>query len=374
MEKQEEQTFAGKCRTILNTEWQTVVNAFAAEESPHDPLPKDQADIREAIIESVNSGTKSYRYVLPTQLVAKLANPSLDCHSLQAAWGSPGAFDARTIAHKVIVPFDRANQRALGGAPEPYVNNPLRNPAITSQYRASQKDKPGWDLLCQVLDTVQQRGSAEFARQVFQQVLFEIQRRVQRMSIAYAVPNRVSFEGTMRLLQDYLATSSGGARVQAVAAALFRAIGAEFKLYEHVRTANITASDVSLDRVADIECLDKDEHIVLAVEVKDRTLTLSQLDDKLTGMRSRRISELLFLAQRGIEPAEKDTITQSVASEFSSGQNVYITDLEAFSKGVLMLLGEKGRATLLEQVGGVLDECQVAFQHRKAWADLLRKS
>ena len=73
-------------------------------------------------------------------------DPSRDAHSLQAGYDVADSFDARTIAHDVIVPFDRANQRVLGGSPEPYVNNPLRVPAVTAEYRSAQKHKDEWDL------------------------------------------------------------------------------------------------------------------------------------------------------------------------------------------------------------------------------------
>ncbi len=51
----------------------------------------------------------SYHYVLPTQLLAKCVDHRLDTHALQAGYDAAGAFDARTVAHGVIVPFDRAH-------------------------------------------------------------------------------------------------------------------------------------------------------------------------------------------------------------------------------------------------------------------------
>lgn len=99
----------------------------------------DDGALIESIHRAINSATKSYHYVLPTQLIAKLADPSLDCRCLQVARGGQGAFDARTIAHKVVVPFDQSNNNVLGGSPEPYVNNPLRVPEVSAQYRKLRK-------------------------------------------------------------------------------------------------------------------------------------------------------------------------------------------------------------------------------------------
>jgi hypothetical protein len=74
-----------------------------------------------------------------------------------------GSFDARTVAHQVIVPFDQANESVLGGAPEPYVNNPVRVPEVSARYRAPQKNKEDWDKLCELLNLVQQRNSKKFS-------------------------------------------------------------------------------------------------------------------------------------------------------------------------------------------------------------------
>src|SRR5690606_24687256 len=109
---------------------------------------------------SITGATKTYHYVLLTQLLAKVVQPDLDCRSVQAGnFPYPGAFDARTIAHKVVVPFDKDNQNVLGGSVEPYVNNPLRVPGILPEYRSQQKDKAGWDTLVRILERVEDAGN-----------------------------------------------------------------------------------------------------------------------------------------------------------------------------------------------------------------------
>src|SRR5690242_17846258 len=92
------------CATALEHAWAEVV-AYGSTGTLSDAL--SDSGLRDAIGRSVNSGTVTYRYVLPTQLLAKVADPSLDCRSVQVAAGVPGAFDARSLCHKVIVPFDR---------------------------------------------------------------------------------------------------------------------------------------------------------------------------------------------------------------------------------------------------------------------------
>ena len=80
---------------ILKAEWGKICS-LAESGKLRDWL--DESNLLKAVHASVNSSTKTYRYVLP-QILSKLADPSLDSHCLQALRGGQGAFDARTVAH-----------------------------------------------------------------------------------------------------------------------------------------------------------------------------------------------------------------------------------------------------------------------------------
>ena len=363
--------FIEGCKAHLDQEWIETAAQFEQKE-PEDPLGKGH-DLTPLIQSCLTSRTKTYHYVLPTQLLAKAVDPDLDAHCLQAGYNVPGAFDARTVAHKVIVPFDQANHRVLGGSPEPYVNNPLRVPAVTAEYRAQQKAKVDWDKLVAVLDAVENAKALAFVNQVLSQVLFEVYKLLADVEVTYPTPNRVSLDRTRQLIREYMAVASGGDRMEAVCAALFQTIGERFGIFDTVKREEVNVADASSGMLADIECWVGDK-IVLLVEVKDRVLTLIQLDTKLDLARSRRIAEILFIAQSGENPEDTEDIDDRIASEFISGQNVYVSDFFDFSLGLLVLLGEAGRAEFLNKVGQELDRASSAITHRKDWAELLKQS
>jgi hypothetical protein len=294
-------------------------------------------------------------------------------HSLQVGYGVAGSFDARSIAHEVIVPFDRENQRVLGGSPEPYVNNPLRVQAVTEEYRSGQKNKSDWDKLVTVLDRVQAANDESFTQRVLEQVLFEIYRMLASTTVTYPTPNRVSLNGTYQILQQYLSSKSGGDRLEVICTALFRTIGKRFRIFDDVKREKVNVADASSGMSADIECWLKGK-LILLVEVKDRTLTLIQLDTKLGTARAKRISEILFIAEQGKEPSDVQNIDSRISGEFASGQNIYVTNFGDFSLAILILFGERGRADLLAEVGMELDRANARIEHRKAWADLLRRA
>lgn len=363
-------TFLEKCRDYLEKRWQHICNE-TEEKSGKEPLGNDFKEIKSLIVDCLTSNIKTYHYVLPTQLLSKCVNPDLDSHSLQTAYGQRGAFDARTIAHGAIVPFDKANYNVLGGSPEPYVNNPLRCPAIAAEYRSQQKNKTDWDKLISVLDFIETKNDSKITKAVFDQVLFEIHKLLADVLVIYPTPNRISLNQTIQIISRFTADKSGGDRIEAVCTALFRTIGKQFDLFDDVKREKVNAADISSGMVADIECWLKGK-IVLLIEVKDRSLTLTHLDSKLDIARSRKISEILFLAEQGIKKAEKEKTERRIRDEFISGQNIYISNFIDFSTGILILLGEKGRVQFLSQIGEEMDRTNSAIVHRRAWANLLK--
>lgn len=366
-----EQDFRARCEAYLRQRWEYITSQVEIDPTPLLGPLSDYPDVIDLIRASLRSKSKSYHYVLPTHLLAKCVNPALDARSIQVSYGTVGAFDARSLAHGVIVPFDQANFCVLGGAPEPYANNPLRIPAVTASFAGAQKQKGDWAKLVEALDLVEDKSDPVFTAAAFDQVLIEIFRLLADVKVLYPAPNRVSLTATNEILAAYLAERSGGERLEAVATALFRTIGERFKLFDDVRREKVNAADRSSGMSADIECRLNDE-LVLLVEVKDRSLTLVQLTTKLDRARVEHITEVLFLAQQGKEALEATAIETRIRQEFASGQNIYVTDFAAFALGIFILFGESGRVEFLRQVGAELDRVSSAIQHRRRWAELLR--
>lgn len=273
---------------------------------------------------------------MPTQLIAKLADPSV-----------------------------------FGGSPEPYVNNPLRVPEISERFTAQQKDKQGWRDLCYVLDAVEARRNRRFTRQVLMQVLAETCDLLQQVAMIYPVPKRISLDRCLLLMERFLAERSGGNRPLALGSALFASLGKRFRLFAEVRRRGINAPDSASGQVADLECLDRSGQIVVAVEIKDQELTVKHISDKLPKARERGVSELFFLVRNGITAVDQTRAQALLDKEFVAGQNLYVFDLLSFSRSALALLSEPGRQEFLRTVGSELDAYGSALTDRQAWAALL---
>lgn len=366
----EEQNLTERCTEILDEQWRNI--QASKEENTLTDFVQDQT-IQNYIRNSLIGPTKTYHYVLLTQLLAKTADPNLDCRSVQAKnFPYEGAFDARTIAHKVVVLFDGNNQNVLGGSSEPYVNNPLRVPGILPEYRNQQKDKTGWDQLVFVLEKVEASdNSSDTAKLFLQQLLKEILDLTQSVVVAYPTPRRISLYRTLELMERFLSQKSGGERLEVIATALFRTLGLMFGLYDEVHREKVNAADASSGMSGDIECK-MEGRIVLAVEVRDKQVTITQIENSLLKARTSGITELLFLAQKGIKSEDAQLISERQTMEFNSGQNFYMISLTEFANSVMILLREEGRSEFLRQIGVELDRTGAGLTHRKTWANLLK--
>lgn len=354
---------------LLNVHWQAVVAEAGAK---RDVRYVADAALREAIRASVNHKQVAYRFCLPVQLLGKLTEPRLDVLRLQKRRGDPSdvtGWDARSLASKVVAPFNQRQENILGTSADPYVGNPMRIPRMVRDDQ-SKKDVSGWNALVEVLEGVETRGDPDFTEAVLRQTLLEMLRRQQTLRFVYSLPPRISLDDTLDLAQRFLQERSGGDRGLALTAALFDAIGIHFRLYASVERARINASDEATGQAADLECVDGEGRVVLAVEVKERILTLSDVEGTLRKCRQRKIKDIFFAAP-GVQEGDRSSLSERIERAFTSGHNLYVFDFFDFARSVLALGGEPIRTTFLQKVGEHLDLWNTQPAHRQAWKRLL---
>src|SRR5947208_14785134 len=92
-----------EAREILRVEW-AKISALAEAKKLKDWLSNPK--LLESVNLSTNSPTKTYCYVLLTQVLSKLTDSSIDSRCLHASRDGYGAFDARTFADDCIVLFN----------------------------------------------------------------------------------------------------------------------------------------------------------------------------------------------------------------------------------------------------------------------------
>jgi hypothetical protein len=343
---------------LLNSLWQ-IIQENSIEIDPH-------------IDKLVNSNAVSIRFCLPTQLLGKLTSPKLNCLCLQKGSGDDDSlWDPRSFSNKIIVPWVAENQNVLGSSTDPYVGKPLRKPRLEIN-PLNVKYKEEWISLFNILNEVEEKNLEDFTRLRLLQTLKSIHNKLTDVKFEYYMPERISLDDTIKIVSEFLSESSGGDRGLSVAAAIFETFKEYFGIYKEIKRNVINASDQSTGLAGDIECVGDNGQIKLAIEVKERIITLTDVRSALFKARKVSLKELLFNSP-GISTSEENDISDLILKTWASGTNLYHLSIAELIKVGLSLTGEAGRRTFLENVGKQLDTYNTQPINRKRWKELLEK-
>jgi hypothetical protein len=110
--------------TLKEKAQKKLTEAYKEVENLSDAPLCDYKDFIDFVIDNKHL---TYKYVLFTAILSKSADESINGLCLQAGSELTGAYDARTVCHQVIVPFEMETlEKALGGSNEPFLNKPAR--------------------------------------------------------------------------------------------------------------------------------------------------------------------------------------------------------------------------------------------------------
>lgn len=356
-------------REWLDTEWQRTLEAGAS--NPASKIDRRDAgtvDSDPEVDRLINSKVVSIRYALVTQLLGKIAVPDRNLLVLQLAAGGDGAWDARSFARAVVVPWVEDNHHVLGTSAEPYASKPLRRTHLTDGMD-NVRDKTEWDALVALLGGLE-GASPDELKATFRRVLASMERRLAAQTFAYPIPQRVSFPQLMDILNVFLGVPSGGLRPLAVAAALFKILGEGFSLFDDVQSQGVNEADAAGGMPGDIMCRNEGE-LCLVVEVKDQDLTLA--DARASTRKAKQsgsdLTALLF-AVPAVRKQDREDIADLSHRNWAAGLNIYTVSIQGLSWHAFALLKEEWRVKFVRAICDELDARQDQSS-RKAWHDLL---
>lgn len=352
-------------KKLLDDEWRKVM-AIPNVEAVRDP---NWGVIFEKII---SHGGNTYPYVLLGQVLVKASDGSVNALCLQDSSPLPGARDVRMLVKNVVVPWNRTVGKPFPGTNiDPYVNNPARYKNFGDEMRGKAGNLEFYDLLFKVVDYIQIQGQAK-AKRFLHLLLIETRHSLEANKRDYVGPARASLEDVIKVLSAFLLERSNGVRLQIVCYAIFKSFAEAFPNFGTVRSYPTNASDASNDRAGDVERLNGDK-VDYAIEVKDRTLTLSDVEDSILKARVADVENLLFLVQASPLMEAPDDILKRAAHEFARGIDVNFAEAMPFFKSVLMLLSPEQRAALLKTIHDALHELGAHYNHVQQWINLMKK-
>lgn len=227
-------------------------------------------DITNAIKKVLFGTHKTYKYILVNGILSKASNNEANPIALQAGAALPGAFDARSLCHKVLVPFERDFlNNILGGSNEPFLNKPARFTHL-SKYNAVRKgkDKETLLLLIEIFSAIH---TSEEASDYLACVLSILQEQIKEANKTFA--NVVNYSPALIEIYEFsllfISKSFEGETSAIIVGAL------ELLLHEYmdgnyiVKTHKVNQSGASSKEVGDIDVY-RDAEFYYSIEVKDK--------------------------------------------------------------------------------------------------------
>ncbi len=349
---------------LLGTAWKDVVD--------REDVASDTA-LSRLIDQVFECKTVSYKRAVIVQTLGKATDTSLDAQAVQKGDADETAWNARTFAQQTLVKWNDEAKRPLSHSGDPYVSNPLRIPRIDSGQRFKARDKDGFDSLVEVLEQVNKSDSHDRAYSRLIEVLLGLRRWIADKDVDYPLPKRASLEVGMGAIDRFLEQKSGGARLQAVVAALLQTLASAGLKIGDITSGHINAPDAGAKSAGDVEFQGFDGRF--SVEVKDRSLSEPELLVSIEKARIAETSDLMFVLRARTsfkDGLDKSRFDEICAAQFSSGLNIYLEKFGDFSRLVMSLAGESGRRLFLKNVGRSLDEQAVDISHKWAWADIVK--
>ena len=327
----------------------------------------------------LQSSYVSIRYCLVTQLLGKHADRRRDTLCLQRGSREDaleeGRWDPRSFCSSVVVPWVQNNNNVLGTSADPYASKPLRRPRLDQGWRAL-RGRQEWEDLVRILRRVESKNDPTYTEETLRRCLQSIVRTYNELNIDYPVPNRVSYADCLRVIELFLSDGSRGERPLVVASALLNILSSQFRLIDEIHSQGVNEADSIAQQPGDIMCYQRDEendqrYLVYTIEVKDRPLTIVDVNSTVEKARRHRLTDVLFIVPR-LHGSDEVAIETKVQEEWAKGTNIYYLPLEEFLRVVLLLPGDEVCRRLLTRIGSELDRVSLQPSHRAVWVDSLR--
>ena len=277
----------------------------------------------------VDSNVTSIRYAVITQLLGKVALPDRSLMYLQSGTDEPGAWNARSFCDSVVVPWVSENQYVLGTSAEPYASKPLRRLRLEHDM-PDVRSKAEWSALFDFFDPLDKATPVE-VQKALKRCLESVARAlvqavVQVPSSSPSEPARFTGGVGDLLIGEKRRASPSGSR-RCIDAGL-RARVLDLRLHHFARHQR---GRCSFEVPPAMLCYDDDDNMILAIEVKDRELTLSDVKTFTRKAREsdKKLSNLLFAAPRVRE--QEVFANQSVILQQPHGQRVKMTSTSLMS-------------------------------------------
>jgi hypothetical protein len=271
--------------------------AWSELESNETPIP---AQIKYKLSMIISTKDVTFKYILVTGLLGKCTARSVHPRAIQTSSTLIDSYDARSLCHGVVVPFEKTKGNLFGLSNEPFVNKPARHPEHRKDNRQL-RNKSGAEGVHDVLEFAH-TAKPEIVFAMLVEVLRRGKKRADNQIIAQ-VHIQVTCQRLSDFLDEFLQESDGGSRLAAVVGAFYRLLNEGFD----VRVYPPNYSDQFARTAGDVE-IRAGQQILSAIECKHRPMSLDDVRHGIRKARKQGVSEYVFVAGSGLSPGQSAEI------------------------------------------------------------------
>lgn len=292
------------------------------------PMNCDDSDLIDLVL---SNRYKTYKYILITALLAKSTDERINPLCLQKHADCQGmAYDARSLCHRVIVPFEMAYlDNGLGGAHEPFLSKPARVPMLSEQNHArGEKGKKILHSLCMELPKIVTSQEAYGCLCYALYKILEANRFKPKKHVFKLDPCKNSLINIMNFVKTASSQSFGGETLVLLCSAL---LYMQYGKKVEIKTGQVNRSDIYSKQMSDIDIY-KDFDCVSCTECKDRPYRKEDVYYAADKTMNQGMTQLLFV--EGVHGTPEYDFKKEIEKEYiQNGFLLKIISLEdlAFS-------------------------------------------
>ncbi|MCP5095585.1 MAG: restriction endonuclease, SacI family [Chloroflexi bacterium] len=294
-------------------------------------------EITQAIRVILEGSHKTYKYILVTGILAKASSDDANPLALQAKSTLPGAYDARSLCHKVLIPFERDFlNKVLGGSNEPFLNKPARYPELSSDNAVRKgKDKETLLLLIKLLSSIKaSRDAQEYLACVFSVLKKQIKNKASEFKgIQSYAPELIQiYEFSLKFVRQSHEGETLAILVGTLESLLHKFLNKDFDVITH----KVNQSGASSKEVGDIDVFDGNKYLY-SIEVKDKDFNEYDLDHAFDKIFKNGGNRAAFIY--GFQASfDKVQVLAEIKKFENDGHFVLLQDIETFIKSTLFRL------------------------------------
>jgi len=317
-------------------------------EQTTDVRVKLPAKIIELVQHVMRAPDVTYKYILVTGLLAKVAEPRVHPRALQAGSSLEEAYDARSLCHNVVVPFEKEHGNLFGLSNEPFLNKPARHPEHDKN-NPQLRNKRLASYVHDVLEWAHRAGADEVFSALVHVLRLGRERAATKKQAAVAAEQNL--ERMIEFVREFLQETDGGVRLQAVWGALVELLDPEAKVIVHPPTQANAFAGVA----GDVEVFAEGQ-LVSATECKHRALTAEDVRHGLKKATEpeRRPLQYLFVCGAGIAQGQEKEVHEAVV-EGSQLVDVALINIFEEIHPLARMLGPHRRAIFGQKVVELLE-------------------